>query len=71
MRTFTKVGTPKDWVKCGTGYLTDFAIVQRQIRTLKAGKPRQDVEIELKCNGKLLDFNGNVTGKTILLETRK
>lgn len=66
MRFFDQKGTPREWISQGTGQFMDLETVQKQIRLLKANYPNKTVEIEFKMNGKLLGFDGEETGKTIM-----
>lgn len=69
-RFFTQQGTPKDWQDFGKGDFTDIKTVQRQIMMLKSNYINQAVEVEFKLGDKLMDFNGNETGETILYRRR-
>lgn len=66
-RFFTETGQPLEWQDSGQG-LFDLATVQKQIKLL-AGTSRK-VEIELVKGGKLIGYNGEETGKTIIYEKR-
>lgn len=66
MRFFDQKGQPREWVNYGKGQFIDLETVQRQIRLLKANYPNKAVEIEFAMSGKLLGFNGEETGKTIM-----
>ena len=64
-RFFTETGHPMEWQDKGEGTF-DLETVQRQIKLL-AGTTRK-VEIEIVKDGKLLGYNGEETGKTIIYE---
>lgn len=66
-RFFTETGQPMEWRDYGQGTF-DLDTVQKQIKNL-AGTTRK-VEIELVKDGKLLGYNGEETGKTIIYEKR-
>lgn len=66
-RFFTETGQPLEWQDSGQG-LFDLETVQKQIKLL-AGTSRK-VEIELVKDGKLIGYNGEETGKTIIYEKR-
>ena len=70
MRTFDRMGKPKDWVNSGTGQFLGIDLVQRQIRTLKSNMLNRTVEFEFSYKGELRDFNGNVTGKSMIFKAR-
>ena len=70
MRTFTQVGDPNEWLQKGTGQYTDIETVQRQIRTMKANYPNRTIEVEFIYEGQLRGYDGEVTGKNILLKRR-
>lgn len=66
-RFFTEINQPLEWQDSGQGTF-DLETVQNQIKML-AGTSRK-VEIELVKDGKLLGYNGEETGKTIIYEKR-
>ena len=70
MRTFTQVGQPNGWMQLGTGQYTDIETVQRQIRTMKANYPSRTIEVEFIYEGELRGYDGEITGKNILLKRR-
>jgi hypothetical protein len=70
MRVFNQVGEPGKWICNGTGQMIDIATVQRQIRLLKSGYPNKRVEIEFFYDGQLRDYEGNPTGKSIIMDRR-
>jgi len=70
MRFFDQKGQPREWVNQGTGQFTTIELVQRQIRLLKANYPNKTVEVEFKMNGKLLGFNGEEIGTTMIFKRR-
>lgn len=67
-RFFDQIGRPLEWQDYGQGEFTDLETVQRQIKMLSGTSRR--VEIELVKDGKLLGYNGEETGKTIIYEKR-
>ena len=69
-RFFTQQGASKDWQDFGKGDFTDIKTVQRQIMMLKSNYINQAVEVEFKMNGKLLGFNGEETGETMVFKRR-
>ena len=69
-RFFTQQGEPKEWQDFGKGDFTDIKTVQRQIMILKSNYINQAVEVEFMLGDKLMDFNGNETGETILYRRR-
>lgn len=69
-RFFDQKGQPREWSMAGTGQFIDIQTVQRQIRLLKANYPNKTVEVEFKMNGKLLGFNGEETGTTMIFKRR-
>jgi hypothetical protein len=70
MRTFNQVGEPNAWNQKGTGQYTDIETVQKQIRMMKANYPNRTIEVEFVYQGELRGYNGEVTGKNILLKRR-
>jgi hypothetical protein len=66
-RFFNEIGEPLEWQDSGQGVF-DLATVQKQIRMLC--QCSRKVEIELVKDGKLLGYNGEETGKTIIYEKR-
>ena len=66
-RFFTETGKPLDWQDSGIGVF-DLATVQSQIKMLC--QCSRKVEIELVYQGKLIGYNGEETGKTIIYEKR-
>lgn len=66
-RFFNEINQPLEWQDSGKGTF-DLETVQKQIKML-AGTSRR-VEIELVKDGKLLGYNGEETGKTIIYEKR-
>lgn len=66
-RFFNEIGQPLDWQDYGHGVF-DLATVQKQIKMLC--QCSRKVEIELVKDEKLLGYNGEETGKTIIYEKR-
>lgn len=64
-RFFTETGQPLEWQDSGRGVF-DLPTVQSQIKMLC--KCSRKVEIELVYQGKLIGYNGEETGKTIIYE---
>jgi hypothetical protein len=56
-----------EWIGKGFGEWIGLDQLQNQIKMLARSHSR-DIEIEFLKDGKLLDFNGNETGKTIIYE---
>jgi hypothetical protein len=67
-RFFSETGNPHEWIDFGKGEFTDLETVQSQIKTL-ASQSRK-VEIEFIREGKLRDYQGNETGKTMIFDKR-
>lgn len=66
-RFFTETGQPLEWQDSGQGVF-DLPTVQNQIKMLCQSSRK--VEIELVKGGKLIGYNGEETGKTIIYEKR-
>jgi hypothetical protein len=67
-RFFDFFGKPLKWQDYGHGKFTDLETVQKQIKVLASGSKK--VEVEFIHEGKLKDYNGNETGKTMIFEKR-
>ena len=70
LRTYNNVNEPGHWQCNGTGEWQGIETVQKQIRLLKSAFPSHKVEIEFTYKGELRDYNGNITGQSIILERR-
>ena len=68
-RVRSKVGIWGNWNK-GFGQWIDLELVQRQIKMICQGNQGRSVEIKFQKDGKLLDYYGNESNKTILYEAR-
>lgn len=64
-RFFNEIGQPLEWIDFGQGVF-DLPTVQSQIKMLC--QCSRKVEIELVKGGKLIGYNGEETGKTIIYE---
>lgn len=62
-RFFSMFGQPLEWTDYGHG-IFDLETVQRQIRTLAS--VNRKVEIELKYDGTLRDYEGKITNKSLI-----
>jgi hypothetical protein len=67
-RFFDHFGKPLKWQDHGHGKFENLETVQRQIKTLAAGS--KTVEIEFIHKGELKDYQGNISGKTMIFEKR-
>ena len=70
MRVMGRNGQWEDWKEKGIGEFTDLETAQRSIRLLMALYPNRTKEIEFTYKGELRDYNGNITGQSIILERR-
>jgi hypothetical protein len=70
MRVFNQVGEPGKWFCKGTGQMIDIDTVKSNIRRLAGLYPNNKVEIEFFYDGQLRDYEGNPTGKSIILDRR-
>ena len=68
-RVRSRVGIWGNWNK-GFGQWIDLELVQRQIKMICQGNQGRSVEIKFQKDGKLLDYYGNESKKTILYEAR-
>jgi len=63
-----KRGNWGNWIS-GKGEFESIQVVQNQIKNIRINHFCA-IEVQFKKDGLLLDYSGNVTGKTIIYETR-
>lgn len=68
-RVKSNIGVWGDWQE-GFGIWQGIELVQKQISIVKRSQLLKTIEIELKHNGNLLNYKGEITGKSILYEAR-
>lgn len=69
-RTQNQIGVWSEWQGQGQAEWQGLEHAQSQIKMLKKALINKTVEIEFTKEGKLLNYQGEETGKTLIFETR-
>jgi hypothetical protein len=68
-RIKSNIGIWGNWIK-GTGEFKGIELVQDQIKTIRKSHVNKVIEIEFRYEDELKGYSGEITGKTIIYETR-